>query len=353
MRKYLIFVFILFFAMLQATNWEIQLLVQNNSAYDNSNFLGKDENSSDGHDNNDILEFFVNPSPPYVSFYFPHPDWENWAANYTRDIRSDARQNEIWNFEIDANPYNGENYQISWLGIDAIPLYYDINLEINENSIDMRSEENFSFESDNSNFQGSIILTINNHPPEIISPIPTITLTENLNSSFNFYNYFVDADDDLISFSTENLEHIDIEFPIFSQDAIITPEQSWFGSETFLLIAQDSKGESVSTNVNIIVNPSQPASVSNLQINISGENIHLSWTAVGKDIYEFPIQNVFYNVYASPEADFPISAGNKIGSTSATSLSVPIENDTRLFFKVTAINGESLDQNIIIKSSNL
>ena len=79
--------------------WRIQFILSNlpivpegnppiDTVYDVENYLGGSQDASDNYDSEfDVIE------PPhqgnYVSFYFPHEEWDSeWGNNFTQDIRS-------------------------------------------------------------------------------------------------------------------------------------------------------------------------------------------------------------------------------------------------------------------------
>ena len=81
------------FYIISAQEWtlnisvEINLFNMDNYSTDEENYLGVDENASDEYD---ILDIPEPPPPPsdYISFYFPHPEWNNeFSNNFTQDIK--------------------------------------------------------------------------------------------------------------------------------------------------------------------------------------------------------------------------------------------------------------------------
>lgn len=339
MKFFILSLFIIFFTFLSGVNWEVQLIIENNSANDSRNYFGKHSGSSDEHDGADILEFFISPNPPFVSLYFPHPEWDNWAADYTRDIRSDSLQNEIWNFEISAGPYYNQEYQLSWLNIESIPDCYDIELNLNLNVINMKETDSFSFSSSSSIMTGYIELTVNNFPPTITAQIPPIYILQNqINITNNLNQYFSDVDNDPLTFSSNGSEHLEISFPM-PPIILISPAQSWFGSETITLRAEDSNGASIDMNIDVIVQPAQPAIVTNIQMTVNPQTISLQWDSVNTDINDMPLNNIVYNIYESNDSNFIISSENFKMQTGDTFVTFPNMGTSSGFYKITAVNG--------------
>ncbi len=344
MKKNIIsLIFLLAFSSLIGVNWEVQLIIENSEAIDSSNYFGKHDQSLTGHDNADILEFFIPPNPPYVSLYFPHPEWGNWAANYTRDIRSDSLQNEIWNIEIIANPYYNQEFQLSWLDTGLIPNCYDIELNINSTTLNMRETDSLSFSSSSSLINAYIELIVNNYPPEILIQIPPVYIMENQSDTINNLDqYFYDADGDSLTFSVISSPYIEITFPLPSC-ALIVPEISWYGNETIRLQAKDTAGATVDMDVEVIIEPSQPNPVENIQISVDNQLVYIEWQPVTTDINNMPVNNIVYHIYESSDPDFVISSETLVATTESTFISFPYTGIDSKFYNITANNGIALN----------
>jgi len=69
------------------TNWNVRFAVNINNCQDRYNYAGIDDNALNGYDANDLPEL-TPPNDDYVTLFFPHPEWDYYKANYTKDIRN-------------------------------------------------------------------------------------------------------------------------------------------------------------------------------------------------------------------------------------------------------------------------
>ena len=114
------------------SNWEIKLIAEQDSLKDMSNWAGINETASDTWDSMDIPEI-----PPmtseYISLFFPHDDWNQYSADYTRDVRSYDLGNPQWNFFVKSTE-SGEA-KLTWNIPDEVPDEYTLQLIDLENNI--------------------------------------------------------------------------------------------------------------------------------------------------------------------------------------------------------------------------
>lgn len=122
----------------EITNWEIQLLVSLSDMEDVSNYAGINENASDGWDVMDVPEI-GSPNPDYVSLYFPHNDWGQYSADYTRNVRSPALSDNEWYFIVYSTE-SGEA-QLTWNIPVEVPEDYQLEITDLENGNTMNIKE--------------------------------------------------------------------------------------------------------------------------------------------------------------------------------------------------------------------
>ena len=126
------------------TNWEVQFEVIVTDLHDISNYAGVNENASDGWDVMDAIEL-----PPmnsdYISLYFPHDDWGPYSANYTRDVRNPALEENEWYFVVKSTE-SGEA-QLTWNIPVEVPEDYQLEITDleNGNTINIKETSEYIF----------------------------------------------------------------------------------------------------------------------------------------------------------------------------------------------------------------
>ena len=126
------------------TNWEVQFEVIIIDLHDISNYAGVNENASDGWDVMDAIEL-----PPmnsdYISLYFPHDDWGPYSANYTRDVRNPALEENEWYFVVKSTE-SGEA-QLTWNIPVEVPEDYQLEITDleNGNTINIKETSEYIF----------------------------------------------------------------------------------------------------------------------------------------------------------------------------------------------------------------
>ena len=112
---------------------------------DTHNFIGLSHEAKDTYDRLDIDE--APPISPYISLYFPHPEWGKNKGNYTRDIRKKDNKDKItWLFEVKTSK-PGKDVTLEWENTQAIPEIYSLFLtDENENVlVNMREVSSYSY----------------------------------------------------------------------------------------------------------------------------------------------------------------------------------------------------------------
>lgn len=100
--------------------WFMRLIAESGDLRDGGNVLGELAESRDGYDLHDLDE---RPpfGEPYLTIVFPHPDWAEWAGDYTTDFRalnldSEAEPNR-WQLEVRSSDPTAP-VTLSWQGPD-------------------------------------------------------------------------------------------------------------------------------------------------------------------------------------------------------------------------------------------
>jgi len=116
---------------------------------DSYNFLGFYQTAKDGYDRLDVEE--APPISPYVSLFFPHPEWGKNKGDYTQDIRtqiSRAGLKRIWDFQVKTDQINQE-IVLEWENILTFP--EDLHLYLTDSFsnvlANMREKSSYSFGS--------------------------------------------------------------------------------------------------------------------------------------------------------------------------------------------------------------
>ncbi|NQS98600.1 MAG: T9SS type A sorting domain-containing protein [candidate division Zixibacteria bacterium] len=143
------------FAFDSENEWELQLVVMSvDGEYrDQYNKIGADSLSSDDYDILDAVEF--NPyTSNFVQLFFPHPEWEEFAENFTYDYRSiDFSQPKEWDFTVRTYNLTNTEFEITWENIIDISEEYSFTLEDLDNGNfipDMRETSGYTFMSGSS-----------------------------------------------------------------------------------------------------------------------------------------------------------------------------------------------------------
>ncbi|MBL7086800.1 MAG: VWA domain-containing protein [Candidatus Cloacimonetes bacterium] len=161
------------------SDWDIKFEVEQGVLKDQSNWAGINENASDTWDSMDIPEI-----PPmtseYISLFFPHNDWNQYSADYTRDVRSYDLGNPQWNFVVNSTE-SGEA-KLTWNIPDEVPDEYTLQLEDLENNITINIESITEYVFD--------IIAQNEHEfvftvvPLGVGPDPDIPTTFSLSANY-------------------------------------------------------------------------------------------------------------------------------------------------------------------------
>jgi len=98
----------------------LQLKARVSHLKDNYNFLGFYQTAKDGYDRLDVEE--APPISPYISLFFPHPEWGKNKGDYTQDIRARIPQATrwIWDFQVKTDQINRE-IVLEWENTLAFP----------------------------------------------------------------------------------------------------------------------------------------------------------------------------------------------------------------------------------------
>ncbi|MBA7477865.1 hypothetical protein ES707_13280 [subsurface metagenome] len=114
---------------------------------DNFNFLGLSENAKDGYDRLDIEE--APPISPYISLFFPHPEWDKNKGDYTQDIRARSSQAGLkwtWDFQVKTDQLKKEII-LEWENTSAISeeLYLYLTDSLSNVLANMREKSSYRF----------------------------------------------------------------------------------------------------------------------------------------------------------------------------------------------------------------
>ena len=160
-------------------NWEIQLEVSISDLIDISNYAGVNENASDGWDIMDAIEF-PSPNQNYISLFFPHDDWNQYSADYTRDVRNSALENPQWNIVVNSTE-SGEA-KLTWNIPDEVPDDYTLQLVDLENNITINIENVTEYVFDIiAQTEYEFVFTV---APFGVGPEPDIPTTFGLSANF-------------------------------------------------------------------------------------------------------------------------------------------------------------------------
>ena len=139
----------------------LQLKAKVGEFEDNFNFLGFSESAKDGYDRLDIEE--APPISPYVSLFFPHPEWEKNKGDYTQDIRTRSFQAGLtwfWDFQVKTDQLKKEII-LEWENTLAISeeLYLYLTDSLSNVLADMKEKNSYGFSPSNELESFKIIAT--------------------------------------------------------------------------------------------------------------------------------------------------------------------------------------------------
>ena len=125
----------------------LQLKAKVDELEDNFNFLGFSESAKDGYDRLDIEE--APPISPYVSLFFPHPEWEKNKGDYTQDIRTRSSQAGLtwfWDFQVKTDQLKKEII-LEWENTLAISeeLHLYLTDSLSNVLADMKEKNSYGF----------------------------------------------------------------------------------------------------------------------------------------------------------------------------------------------------------------
>ncbi|MBN1351712.1 VCBS repeat-containing protein [candidate division KSB1 bacterium] len=129
-----------------AVLWGMQITAHCQAASDQCNYIGIREDAENQWDAYDLFE------PPvigdFVQVRFPHPDWQNYAENYTTDFRSAAKEGHYWDFEAITN-INASDVCLRFTEIDSIPAEFEIALIDRQMNVikDLRTDWTYHYSS--------------------------------------------------------------------------------------------------------------------------------------------------------------------------------------------------------------
>ncbi len=81
--------------------WNVRISAHIQNARDTQTFAAVASDAATGWDKYDRVEAPV--IGEYVSVYFPHPEWGTVLSNYTKDVRPEPANGEVWEFEVRTN----------------------------------------------------------------------------------------------------------------------------------------------------------------------------------------------------------------------------------------------------------
>jgi len=131
------------------TNGEsyLQIIAKVDDLKDSYNFIGSSSSAKDGYDAEDVEE--APPISPYISLFFPHPEWGKNKGDYTQDIRTQISQTDprqVWNFQVKTDQIN-QKIILQWENILTFPESLQLYLtDPSENIlVNMRKKSSYSF----------------------------------------------------------------------------------------------------------------------------------------------------------------------------------------------------------------
>ena len=83
------------------SRWSVRISAHIQNARDTQTFAEVASDAATGWDKYDRVEAPV--IGEYVSVYFPHPEWGTVLSNYTKDVRPEPANGEVWEFEVRTN----------------------------------------------------------------------------------------------------------------------------------------------------------------------------------------------------------------------------------------------------------
>ena len=103
-------------ALANPADWYIRLKLDNHVTgwEDHGGLLGQLSGAQAGQDGRDLPKL-APFAKPYLSLFFPHPEWGPKAGDYATDFRPPSSRPDDWTFEVRAEPVGGVVF-LSWEG---------------------------------------------------------------------------------------------------------------------------------------------------------------------------------------------------------------------------------------------
>ena len=102
--------------------WNVRISAHIQNARDTQTFAEVASDAATGWDKYDRVEAPV--IGEYVSVYFPHPEWGTVLSNYTKDVRPEPENGEVWEFEVRTNIR--DEVKLHFDGILDVPEKFEI-----------------------------------------------------------------------------------------------------------------------------------------------------------------------------------------------------------------------------------
>ena len=137
-------------------DWQLQLILITKTNSDSLNLIGIAKDAQLSRDQYDTRK------PPLfqdLSFlYFDRPEWDPAMSKFNSDYRPALEEGQVWDFTI-SNPSKSEG-KIYFLGIENVPLEYEIILLNSENSnlYDLRKDNQYFFANKTSKTNMQLII---------------------------------------------------------------------------------------------------------------------------------------------------------------------------------------------------
>lgn len=177
-----------------------------------------------------------------------------------------------------------------------------------------------------------------NSPPQLWQAVPTLQLIQNQSAEFSWAGLFFDADGDSLSLEIDDTATIQVVYDPVAETAMLIPAAGFKGETSLYIWLYDGHNPPVGVQLELLVQPSQPETVHNLQLYQSWDaGLICSWDAVLTDVSGAPVSGIVYELLISEDPSFAAAAIRLQRYTEGTSVQIPSALPTA-FIKIIAIN---------------
>ena len=126
-------------------DWRIQIIAESGENKDIHNYFGVSSKANTEYDAMDVYELTPLNSE-FISLYFPHPEWNKNAGNFTQDIRQKIESDIQWDFSVAVK--SSDNFvMLKWMMPENLPNDLNVILRVHSTGekIDLKKQSQYKY----------------------------------------------------------------------------------------------------------------------------------------------------------------------------------------------------------------